>query len=92
MEVIMKLSIFVAGAVCLGLSACASPNAGNPDGAGYIGAAGSTYDTAANPPRANGSVSYDPNAPMPPSMPPADATNGSAMTAPAPAGGARTPR
>jgi hypothetical protein len=65
MEVIMKASVLVAGAVCLGLAACASPNEGNPNGAAYAGSADSTYDASANPPKANGAVSYDPRAPLP---------------------------
>ncbi len=69
----MKVSIFVVGAACLTLGACASPNAGNPNGAAYFGAPGSTYDVAANPPRANGTVTYNPAAPLPPVLPPADA-------------------
>jgi hypothetical protein len=88
----MRLSVFVVGAVCLGLSACASPNAGNPDGDAYVGSPQSVYDTAANPPRANGTVSYDPNAPLPPSMPPAVGSSGSGMAAPMPAAGSRMPR
>jgi hypothetical protein len=82
-EVIMKLAIFAAGVICLGLSACASPNEGNPNGAAYLGSPGSTYDVAANPPRASGTVTYDPLAPLPPVIP-ADATSGSAMPAPPP--------
>ena len=77
----MKLSIVAAGAICLGLCACASPNEGNPNGAAYLGSQGSTYDAAANPPRANGAVQYDPVAPLPPALPPADVTGGSAMPA-----------
>jgi hypothetical protein len=84
MEVIMNYPVFVLGAVCLGLSACASPNAGNPDGASYAGTSQSVYDTAANPPRANGAVTYDPNAPLPPLLPTAVGTSGAAMAAPAP--------
>jgi hypothetical protein len=80
----MKFAIFAAGMICLGLSACASPNEGNPNGAAYFGSPGSTYDVAANPPRANGVATYDPSAPLPPLMPPADAANGSAMSAPPP--------
>jgi hypothetical protein len=62
----MKLPVLISGLLCLGLAACASPNAGNPNGAGYAGTAGSTYDASANPPRINGVVAYDPRAPMPP--------------------------
>lgn len=81
MEDVMKLSIVAAGAICLGLCACASPNEGNPDGAAYLGSQGSTYDAAANPPRANGVSKYDPAAPLPPALPSADASSGSAMSA-----------
>lgn len=80
----MKLSIIMAGAACLGLGACASPNAGNPNGAAYFGAPGGTYDVAANPPRANGTVAYDPAGPISPVLSPADAASGSAMSAPPP--------
>lgn len=78
----MKLSIVAAGAICLGLCACASPNQGNPDGAAYLGSPGSTYDAAASPPRANGVAKYDPAAQIPPALPPADMSSGSAMPAP----------
>jgi hypothetical protein len=89
-EVVMKLPVLVSGALCLGLAACASPNAGNPNGALYAGAAGSVYDSSANPPRINGAVGYDPMAPMPADQ----ATmvpNGGALNAPPPAPG-RMPR
>ena len=66
MEVIMNYSVLVVGALCLGLSACASPNDGNPDGAAYAGSpAAASMTPSANPPRAQwcyGSA-YDPNAP-----------------------------
>ncbi|HEY4275245.1 MAG TPA: hypothetical protein VGM68_07160 [Rhizomicrobium sp.] len=79
----MKVSIFAAAALCLGLAACASPNEGNPNGAAYLGSQGSTYDATANPPRAAGSVSYDPRGPLPPtpslSAPSAMPAPGSAM-------------
>jgi len=79
----MKVSLFAAAALCRGLSACASPNEGNPNGAAYFGSPGSTYDVAANPPRANGVAMYDPRAPLPPVLSPADAAvNGSAMLPP----------
>ena len=78
----MNYSVFAVGIVCLGLSACASLNAGNPDGAAYAGSPQSVYDTAANPPRTNGTVTYNPNAPLPPLLPPAMGTSGAAMTAP----------
>lgn len=77
----MKLSIVMAGAMCLGLCACASPNEGNPNGAAYLGSPGSTFDAAANPPRANGVVAYDPRAPLPSALPPAGMTGGSPMQA-----------
>ena len=62
----MKLPVLMASMLCLGLAACASPNVGNPDGAAYAGTASSVYDASANPPRTSGTVSYDPNAPIPP--------------------------
>ena len=86
----MKLPVLLSGLLCLGLAACASPNEGNPNGAIYAGAAGSTYDTSANPPRINGAVSYDPGAPMPPDQ----ATmvpSGNALSIPPPSPG-RMPR
>jgi hypothetical protein len=61
----MKTSVLVAGAACLALAACASPNEGNPNGAAYAGSPDSVYDASANPPKANGSASYDPRAPLP---------------------------
>ena len=61
----MKISVFVAGAICLGLAACASPNEGNPNGAAYAGSRDSFYDASANPPKSDGAVSYDPRAPLP---------------------------
>jgi hypothetical protein len=91
MEVLMKGSIFAAGVMCLGLCACASPNEGNPNGAAYLGSPGSTYDASANPPRANGTVKYDPQAPLPPVLPAADMTGGAALPA-APPGVPQSPR
>jgi hypothetical protein len=87
----MKASVFIVGALCMGVCACASPNEGNPDGAAYAGTAGSVYDVAANPPRTASTVSYDPYAPMPSSMP-AMGTNGSAAPPPMPSSGAMSPR
>lgn len=86
----MKLSIVAAGAICLGLCACASPNEGNPNGAAYLGSPGSTYDAVANPPRANGVAKYDPAAPLLPVLS-ADTSGGSAMPA-APPGVPQSPR
>lgn len=63
----MKPALFAV--LGLGLCACASPNAGNPDGAAYAGSSGSVYDVSANPPRADGTVRYNPNAPLPPDLP-----------------------
>jgi hypothetical protein len=92
MEDIMNYPVFVVGAFCLGLCACASPNAGNPDDDAYAGSPQSVYDTAANPPRIIGTVSYDPNAPLPPVVPSTMGPDGSAATAPMPAIGNRMPR
>lgn len=39
--------------------------AGNPDHEPYLGETGSVYDSAANPPRTDAVVAYDPNAPLP---------------------------
>ena len=39
---------------------------GNPNGDGYVGQAGSTYDASANPAKTVGTVSYNPYAPLPP--------------------------
>jgi hypothetical protein len=79
MEVIMKTSVLVAGAACLALAACASPNEGNPNGAAYAGSPDSVYEASANPPKANGSVSYDPRAPLP--ADPLPSPSGSTMPA-----------
>jgi hypothetical protein len=87
----MRLSLVVVGAVCLGLSACASPNAGNPDGDAYAGGSQSVYDVAANPPRTNGTVRYDPDAPLPPQDTPSVGTSGAALSAPVPAPSSRMP-
>lgn len=87
----MKLRVLISGAMCLGLAACASPNQGDPNGAAYVGTTGSVYDSSANPPRTNGTVSYDPNAPIAPDAAIA-APSGAAMAAPPPAPGARPPR
>jgi len=77
----MKFPLLLSAALCLGLAACASPNEGNPDGAAYLGSPGSTYDAAANPPRTNGVVSYDPRAPLAPDAA-AMTPNGSSVGAP----------
>ena len=76
----MKKAVFAVGILCLGLSACASMSAGNPNGDAYIGSPDSVYDTSANPARIIGSVAYDPNAPLPGTIPPIGA-DGSAMPA-----------
>jgi hypothetical protein len=86
----MKASLFIVGVVCIGVSACASPNEGNPDGAAYAGTADSVYNVAANPPRTNGVATYDPNAPLPASAP--IGTDGAAMPPPMPSSGALAPR
>jgi hypothetical protein len=54
---------------------------GNPDREPYAGESGGVYDSAANPPRTDGVVTYDPNAPLPK---PADASaqGNSGMPAP----------
>ena len=79
----MKYPVLIVGAVCLGLAACASPNQGNPNGDAYAGTAGSTYDPSANPARTNGSVSYNPGAPIPPDAA-TIAPSGAGMSAPPP--------
>jgi hypothetical protein len=84
MEDQMKLPVLISGLLCLGLAACASPNAGNPNGAAYAGIAGSVYDTSANPPRTNGAVSYDPAAPMPPDQATMVPSGGALNTQPPP--------
>ena len=40
--------------------------AGNPNRDPYLGEPGSVYDSAANPPRTDAVVTYNPNAPLPP--------------------------
>lgn len=39
-------------------------SAGNPNWDAYAGQAGSTYDSAANPAQTNGTVTYNPRAPL----------------------------
>lgn len=51
---------------------------GNPNRNAYAGDAGSTYDSKANPAQTNGTVSYNPLAPLPSVAPPAP--SGSAMS------------
>ncbi len=55
-------------------------SAGNPNNDAYIGSPDSVYETSANPARIIGSVAYDPNAPLPGTIPPIGA-DGSAMPA-----------
>ena len=55
---------------------------GNPDWNSYIGQAGSTYDSKANPSQTMGTVNYDPLAPMPPVSPSAPSGSGAAMSPP----------
>jgi hypothetical protein len=43
---------------------------GNPNDASYAGQPGSVYDSAANPAKTNGVVSYNPMAPLPPTVAP----------------------
>ena len=57
----MKLPVLISGALCLGLAACASPNAGNPNGDAYAGTAGSVYDLRQSAPH-QWAVSYNPSA------------------------------
>ena len=77
----MKNAVLAVGILCLGLSACASMSAGNPNSDAYIGNSDSVYDASANPARIIGTVAYDPNAPLPGTIPPVGA-DGSAMPAP----------
>lgn len=77
----MKKTAFAVGILCLGLCACASMTAGNPNADAYFGSPGSTYDAKANPPRNIGTVSYDPTAPLPGTIP-GIGTSGSAMSGP----------
>ena len=55
--------------------------AGNPNDDSYAGQAGGTYDAAANPPRTDAVVTYNPNAPLPK---PIDNTLGPSGSAAAP--------
>jgi len=87
----MKTSVFIIGALCIAVSACASPNEGNPDGAAYAGTPGSVYDVAANPSRSAGTVSYDPYMPLPASMP-VMGPGGTAVPPPMSSSGAMSPR
>jgi len=52
-----------AGMACLAACGCAAlDRPGNPNGMAYAGSPGSVYDRAANPPRNNGTATYDPYA------------------------------
>jgi hypothetical protein len=55
-------------------------SSGNPNWDNYAGQAGSTYDSAANPPQTIGAVQYNPYAPLP-SVTPA-ASSGTGATPP----------
>jgi hypothetical protein len=57
---------------------------GNPNWDTYVGQAGSTYDSAANPARTIGTVSYDPYAPLPPVTPTTPSGSATGMAAPTP--------
>ena len=74
----MKKAALVVGILCLGLSACASMSAGNPNADAYFGSPDSTYDAKANPARNIGTVAYDPTAPLPGTISTVG-TSGSAM-------------
>jgi hypothetical protein len=76
----MNKATVAVGILCLGLSACASMTAGNPNSDAYVGSPNSVYDPSANPARVIGSVTYDPNAPLPGTIPTVGA-DGSAMPA-----------
>jgi hypothetical protein len=54
------------------------PAAGNPDQTPYNGQPDGVYDIAANPPKINGTVTYNPYAPLPPAPANTLGTNGSA--------------
>jgi hypothetical protein len=62
----------IAVAAIMSLTACSpltfmeAGNAGNPNAQPYVGAPGSAYDQAANPPSILGTVKYNPDAPLPP--------------------------
>ena len=94
----MKLPLIAAATLCLSLGACTDIDrivggnpAGNPNDDAYVGHPDSTYDAAANPPKANGVAQYDPYKPLPaganPAMAPAPT-----VIAPAPANAPQTPR
>jgi hypothetical protein len=73
----LSLALFVPLMVPYGSFLPAAP--GNRNWDPYIGEPGSTYDRQANPPQANGRVTYNPLAPLP-SVAPA-APSGSASPA-----------
>jgi hypothetical protein len=52
---------------------------GNPDWNAYVGQAGSTYDSKANPAQTIGTVTYNPMAPLPPVAPSAPSGSASAQ-------------
>ena len=55
---------------------------GNPDWNSYVGQAGSTYDSKANPAQTMGTVSYDPMAPLPTVAPSSPSGSASGMAPP----------
>lgn len=85
----MKIAA-IALVLCFGLAGCQffadphGPNPGNPDSAAYAGDPGSVYDRAANPPSNIGRASYDPNAPLPASLPASQALQPTVTGAPLP--------
>jgi hypothetical protein len=56
--------------------------AGNPNDDSYVGQPGGVYDVAANPPRTDAVVTYDPNAPLPKPVDNTLGSSGSAVAAP----------
>jgi hypothetical protein len=52
---------------------------GNPDWNSYVGQAGSTYDSKANPSQTIGTVSYNPMAPLPTVAPSSPSGSGAAQ-------------
>ena len=75
---LVALSLFVFTPLWLPYGAFITKESGNPNWNSYAGKAGSTYDAQANPAQTNGTVSYNPMAPL---LPAAQAS-GNAMSRP----------
>jgi hypothetical protein len=66
---LVALSLFVFSSLWFPYGSFFAGNSGNPNRSQYAGQEDSTYDAKANPAQTNGTVSYDPMAPLPPVAP-----------------------